>query len=113
MPIRWCGRPAVVDFELQELVGFGNLLAFEYLAHADVEFGKVVEFDGRGDGLGYMVGLFVGNLRVVQFLDLGLDNAVVDFLEKQFGLRQLGAGCKNVGAAQHVPVDGCKSQHGA
>ena len=86
---------SVVDFELQELVGFGNLLAFEHLAHANVEFGEVVEFDGRSDGFGYMVGLFVGDFGVVKFFDLGVDDAVVDFLEEQLGLCQLGADGKN------------------
>ena len=39
------GVEARVDGELQKLVGFGNLFAFEDGADAEVEFGEVVEGD--------------------------------------------------------------------
>ena len=102
---------AVVDAELEKLVGLGDLAALEDLADADVEFLEVVE-SALGLDAGRFPGVeFVGFLGLGEAVELGLDGGVVNLLEEDFGLGEEGAGGDEGIGAEHLPVVVGEEEH--
>ena len=75
------------------------------MADTDVELLEVGEVDGVLDGCSLVCGSLVCFLRICEFLQLCLDDAVLDLLEEQFGLCQLMTRLQQVDIAQLIPVE--------
>ena len=97
---------AVIDGELEQLVGFFHFLAVQDVAHADIQFLEILKGNVLLDGLGF-VGLFlVLPFGLGQLLQLSLYGLVLYLLEQQFRFGQLVPRLKQVCAAQLLPLKG-------
>ena len=101
------GAPAhaVVNLELQQFVSLRHLGTFNHLAHANVEFHKLLEVDVLSHRSRLEVVDFVLLLDVLKALDLRFYHVILNLFEQQFGLANLSAGSNDVGRAELVPVE--------
>ena len=103
---------SILNLELQQFVGLGDLLAFEDGTHTDVHLAKVVDGD-RSFHLGRLPGVeFILDLGGLQLVDLGLDGLVADLLEEELGFLDSVAFHEDVGTAGISPTQSLQVHHG-
>lgn len=103
---------SILNLELQQFVGLGDLLAFEDGTHTDVHLAKVVDGD-RGFHFGRFPCVeFVLDLGGLQLVDLGLDGLVADLLEEELGFLDGVTFHEDVGTAGISPTQSLQVHHG-
>ena len=81
------------------------------MSHTDVHLLKLLKINGTLHGSGLVFGSSIGFLGVFQFLELQVDDTVLNLLKQQGGLAELVSGLQQVGGTKLVPVEGVQTYH--
>ena len=105
------GTSTVVDSKLQEFLRLLNLLTCLDKTDTDIEFLKVFEAYNVLYRLSLEVGSLIGFLRCLQFVELLLDDIILDLLKQKRRLTQLVSSLEEIGRSQLLPLEGIEFEH--